>query len=257
MATSEQSDSSMFQSEYFQTYGDAGRPEMISGGIHQFPDDKEPMDWWEGSLTQIAVNLHDGINRRSADKSELPDTHTSPDVIFLLATRAVPYGFALKSFWKEMYPDEPQPSFMFLNSSKRRFTPLTSDEDRITANNAEIARLKAIGERKGFTNAAVIEEFTNSGETLKISEQLLQEAGFKDVNCVAGRFGEPWPETLHEDELPIIREGGINDWDGRSGITVKRLVWNGSVKSRALMKDMQLIGHKMVEQARQHQSAEE
>jgi len=207
------------------------------------------VDYWPNSLARQGVVLHDGIERHGPKEEELPDTGQPPRVIFMTATRAIPFGIAIKAFWKERYPNEKPPAFKVVDSSSQRFTRITSEETRARVEEAEVKRLREAGEQFGYENIAILDEFANSGSTLRDAGRLLETAGFKDVNYIHGKFGDPYASMLPDAELPLVREEGSH-FDG--GTEYRRLLWNGGVKSRALAKDMKMVGHLMVEQARQH-----
>ncbi len=206
----------------------------------------EYIDFWENSLTEAALHLHDGVMRANAQREDLEDINQPPKVIFITATRAVPYAFAIKQFWREAYPDEPAPAFKVIDSSDRRFGPSASDEIRHSADEKEVSKLQEVGSKYGFDNVAVFDEFANSGHTLKTTEALLKRAGFKDVNCIWGRFGDPYAWLLPDDELPIIRENSVQS-DYKE---LREVVWNAGQASRALIKDMKMVGHYMAVEAR-------
>lgn len=206
-------------------------------------------DMWDISLTKDLVDLHDGRNRRDSERHPLPDTQTPPDAIFITASRGIPFGFAIKSFWQNAYPNEQVPQIKAIDASRRRFNHGASDEVVNRVNQEEIAMLKTLKEKTGIDNVAVFDEIVNGGHTIKNAAALLAEAGYNDVACIFGSVGEIFPGILADEELPLYRQAASYDLsEGHED--VRKLVWNAGEKSRALIRDMKKIGHLMAIEAK-------
>jgi len=209
-------------------------------------------DMWDISLAKDLVDLHDGKNRQDEFRQPLPDVATPPTVIFVTASRGIPFGFAVKSFWKEAYPNEKTPQIKVIDPSRQRFNHGASDELRKRVNQEEIDKLRAVGEQLGFNNVALFEEIVNGGHTMKLGASLLAKAGFKDVACIFGSVGEIFAGMLRNEELPLYRQAAYDKYLnlGGSSEDVRKLVWNAGEKSRAFIRDMKLVGHLMAEEAK-------
>lgn len=193
-------------------------------------------DYWQNSLTKTLIDLHDGVNRRDASGQNLPDTGQPPKVLFVTATSGIPFGFALKEFWKKMYQDYEPLKFMVINPPGR-LTDTAKAKAKHIAKEAE--RLSIVGKKTdSLGNAAVFDEFKHTGATFLSAQLILMTAGYdnRGVNYLHGEWSSTQAAKI---ERPIIRHA--EDYFS--------LVINSTVDSRRLIRDMKKVGLMMADQA--------
>lgn len=217
---------------------------------------------WEDSLAKAVSDLHDGKNRQNFEGSPIDSIGTAPKVIFITATSAVPYAISMKEAWIRAYPDEETPKFFLIDVSSQRFGKdagfkvILTDDDIEEVEAKEALSVRHIGERfHAFENAAVFDEFFNSGTTIKNAAKLLVAAGFTNVNFLVGNWGHfktDWGIPVRD--RPIVRKGGafLDNWPDRDDPPYKKLILNINASSKQIVRDMKIIGGHMATQILAH-----
>lgn len=205
----------------------------------------------DSCLAKGVLDLHDGVNRRGPDNNLLPDTNKPPSIVFVTATTAIPYAFAIKECWRTAFVGENPPRFFILDVSSRRFGSrfykfeLDAEAAVIQANEDEqVRRLQRYGELyKALDNVALFDEFVFSGSSLKRADTILNQAGFRNINFLYGYWGHGRPDASIVDEIkPVIRTRGLTENGYR------KLILQVNDESKEVVADMKSVGKAMGEE---------
>ncbi len=218
---------------------DSGMPNIFQSMIHMGKRDQY-------SLRKAVENLHEGN----------PNTDKPPKVIFITATSSVPYVFAMRTAWCMAF-DEPPPKFFTIDVSRRRFgrnhnsRPRQSRLELTLIEQKDIARLQRLGKLyDAFDESALFDEYNKSGATLSHAQELLENAGYRNLIVMAGIWGSTAPQTAIPESLrPIIRTQ-----IPKTGPIDRKLVIHVTDQSRAVVADMKAIGIEMGLEIRRRKS---
>jgi hypothetical protein len=199
------------------------------------------------SLRQRIQDLHSDDERFYPWKKRHLSGGEPPRIIFITATSAVAYAFAIKEAWKVAFTD-PVPKFFTIDVSRKRFSPDFEDglrpdqtgENLARVEEEDIERLKKLGKKyDAFDNAALFDEFNRTGTTLTRAETLLEKAGFDNLKVMAGQ----WGHVVLEEGIPIKIRPMIRS-TYKEGL-VRILMPHITPESRDVIYDMKAVGRVM------------
>lgn len=136
---------------------------------------------------------------------------TQPDAYVVTANSAIPVAASIRSFYRALKKPVPRLSYVEAN----RLASIEYQYEH-KLDQTEIERLRR--QLNGAEHVTVVDQFVQSGQTLRLAGALLEKAGIATISAVRGRW---YPEFNHmhvDKERLTCREGMFMKYIGERAV---------------------------------------